>query len=202
MVFKGFKFGMLLQLAIGPVFVYIFKLASNNGFIAAETGVLAVTFVDALYILLAILGIASFIEKDRVKSILKIGGSIIVALFGLNIIVDSLGWGIVINLKLFNDLKIDNSFLQGLVLTASNPLTILFWAGVFSAKIAEGNLNRKEVFLFGVGAVISTVFFLTFVAMIGSLTKSFIPEDVVKVLNVIVGLTLLYLAIRMFLKKV
>lgn len=40
MLIKGFKFGMLLQLAVGPICLFIFQLASVNGFLIAERGVL------------------------------------------------------------------------------------------------------------------------------------------------------------------
>ena len=46
---------MLLQLAIGPVCIYIFNIASNDGFLNAEVGAIAVTIIDALYAMLAIL---------------------------------------------------------------------------------------------------------------------------------------------------
>lgn len=40
MIFNGFKFGLLLQIAIGPVCLLIFQLAAMNGFFVAMTGVL------------------------------------------------------------------------------------------------------------------------------------------------------------------
>ena len=190
-----------MQLAIGPVCVFIFKVGGNEGLIAAEFGVLGIVLIDALYILLAISGIASFVDKGRVKHILRIFGAIIVAIFGLQIVLGTFGWEVIPNVKLFDGIQSKNSFLEGLVLTASNPLTILFWVGVFSAKITEEKLTKKDVYLFGTGSVLATLFFLTVIAVTGSITRYFLPVEVISMLNFIVGLALVYFAFRMFIKK-
>lgn len=201
MIIKGFKLGMMLQLAIGPVCVFILKVGGNKGFIAAEFGVLGVVLIDALYILLAISGMASFVHKERVKYVFKIFGAIIVAIFGLQIIFGTFGWEIIPNVNLFAGIKPKNAFFEGLVLTASNPLTILFWVGVFSAKIAEEKLTKKDVYLFGTGSVLATLFFLTVIAVTGSITRYFLPVEAISMLNFIVGLALVYFALRMFIRK-
>lgn len=41
-IIKGFRFGLLLQLAIGPVCLFIIKTAAESGVLTAEAGVMAV----------------------------------------------------------------------------------------------------------------------------------------------------------------
>jgi len=65
MIFKGFKFGLLLQIAIGPVCLFIFQLAVINGFFVAMIGILAVFIVDSLFIFGAIKGIAALLESRK-----------------------------------------------------------------------------------------------------------------------------------------
>ncbi|MDR3583700.1 MAG: LysE family transporter [Desulfosporosinus sp.] len=201
MIFKGFKFGMLLQLAIGPVCLFVFKVGGNKGFIGAEIGVLGVAVADAFYILLAISGIVSFIDRKRVKHIFKIMGAIIVAIFGLQTVLGAFGREVLPNIDLFNGIKSESSFLEGLLITASNPLTILFWAGVFSGKLAEEKLQRNEIYLFGLGSVLSTLFFLTIVAAIGSATGYFLPVEIISMLNLVVGVILICFALKTIFKR-
>lgn len=201
MIFKGFKLGIILQFAVGPVCIFIFKLGGNKGFIDAEIGVLGVAVIDALYILLAISGLTSFLNRERVKYIFKIIGAIIVAIFGLQTILGIYGWEVLPSINLFNGINSESSFLEGLVLTASNPLTILFWVGIFSSKIVEEKLTRKDVYLFGLGSVLSTVFFLTVIASIGSVTGYFLSPKIISLLNFIVGVVLLYFALKMIFKR-
>ena len=57
----GLKFGMLLQLSIGPMCLMVFNTAKNVGFTVAFTLVMAIALVDAFYISLACFGVSKII---------------------------------------------------------------------------------------------------------------------------------------------
>lgn len=193
---KGLKFGMILQFAIGPVCMYIFSIGSSEGFFSAENAVFAVVLVDFIFVLLAILGISSFIKNENVQNYFKVIGALIVGYFGLNIILGAFGISIMPSINLFGVKKFGSTFVDGFLLTASNPLTILFWTGVFSTKISEGKMKSADVYLFGIGAVIATLLFLSTIAIIGSIAKTVIPAFAIKGLNILVGLILVYFAVN------
>lgn len=65
MIIKGFKFGMLLQIAVGPICLFVFQTAAAHGFTSAMSGVIGVTLIDALYILAAICGLGTLIEHYK-----------------------------------------------------------------------------------------------------------------------------------------
>ncbi len=201
MVVKGFRFGMLLQLAVGPVCIFIFQAASLRGFLPAETGVAGVALIDGLYILAALLGVAAIIDKREVKFALKMFGGAILVIFGLSTVLSLFGINLLPVLSLQESSGSGGTFLRAVIITASSPLTIIFWAGVFSGKIAEESMNRKEIYCFGIGALLSTVFFLTLVAFVGSITKTFLPPIAIQAMNFAVGCLLIFFGIRMLLKK-
>lgn len=180
---------------MGPVCIFIFQIASLKGVFSAVIGVLGVLIIDCLYILAAILGISSFIKRKNIKLFIKIFGAIILFVFGISTIFGAFNIDFLPIFK--NSANINNVFLHTMILTASNPLTIIFWAGVFSTKIAEENLRQHDLYLFGFGAILSTLFFLTLVAVIGSLFKTFLPFSIILTLNVLVGLLLIYFSIKM-----
>ena len=198
---RGFKFGMILQLAVGPVCLYVFKVGGNKGVINALSVVLGVCLIDTLYILLAIWGIAAFISNEKVKHLFTFLGALIFGIFGLETILGVFGWSVLPSLSFLSTVKTTSSFLEGIVLTASNPLTILFWTGVFSTEIAEDQLKREEVYYFGLGCVLATLSFLTVMAVTGSLTRHFIYKEIVSALNVTVGFILIYFALKMLLRR-
>lgn len=203
MIYKGFKFGMLLQLAIGPICIFIFQAATTNGFLVAEVGVLGVALIDALYILASIIGIGALIERNAlVKVGLKYFGATILVLFGISNILNNFEINFMPDLHLQDTQNSYNMFAQAAILTLSNPLTILFWAGAFSSKIAEENFHRADMFLFGFGAIIATLFFMTFVVLIGSITKTFLPVIIIKMLNGVVGMVLIYFGIKTCQKQI
>ncbi|MDY0256524.1 LysE family transporter [Gudongella oleilytica] len=202
MLIKGFKFGMLLQIAVGPVCLFIFGTSVENGFWQAMQGVAAVTLVDSLFIIGAILGMAAILEKkEGAKTFFKYFGASILILFGLQTLLGVFGLSILPAINLFRSVSSGSAFPKVLLLTLSNPLTIMFWAGVFSSKIVEDGLGRKEMYLFGAGAVLSTLLFMTFVSALGSVAGIFIPEAAMSVLNGLVGLILIGFGLRTVYRK-
>ncbi|MBV7273790.1 LysE family transporter [Clostridium sp. PL3] len=201
MIFKGFKFGMLLQLAIGPVCIFIFQIAVLKGFYAGEIATLGATLVDGIFITIATLGIASIINRRNIRICLKIFGSVILFVFGISMILSQFNIDFLPSLCMFNIPNSNDIFIRIVILTASNPLTIVFWAGIFSAKVAEENMEKKDIYFFGFGALLSTMIFLTLISLIGSFANVFFPTQVIQFLNIIVGLLLIYFALRMLLKN-
>ncbi|WHX47127.1 LysE family transporter [Paenibacillus woosongensis] len=196
-VLRGFRFGMVLQLAVGPVCIYIFNVASKQGFLEAAAGVAAVTLVDAIFILLAIVGAASFMDRPEVNRGLRIFGFAVLLVFGMNLVLSVFGIELLSYFRLPSGADVDRPILSSLLLTASNPLTIVFWAGMFTAKVAEGGLSKAGIYAFGFGTVLSTLAFLLLVALAGSFIGQFLPEALLKVLDGAVGVLILYFAVRM-----
>jgi threonine/homoserine/homoserine lactone efflux protein len=201
-IVNGFCFGMIIQLAVGPVCLYIFQGGNQRGFEYAEFIVLAVALIDALYITLAILGVSMILRGQKTKLLLKLFGAFIILIFGINIITSELlTMKIIPTIKVLKNNIFDNPFYNGLIITASNPLTILFWSGVFSAKISNDQLTKKNTIYFSIGCIFATLIFLTFIAYISSLMKSFLPITIIKYLNITVGVILIYFSGTMIIKK-
>jgi threonine/homoserine/homoserine lactone efflux protein len=201
MIYRGFKFGMILQLAVGPMCLMVFNTSTTYGFLIGLSLVLAISLIDGLYIILSGLGIAAIINKEKIKTTIKILGCIVLVLFGTNTITGAFGFKLLPDLKLFSNTTNQNIFIQGLLLTSSNPLTIIFWGGVFSTQVAEYDFSKKQLVFFGFGCILSTLFFLTIVSFCGSILSGFLPQVIIKILNVMVGAILIYFGIKLLLKK-
>lgn len=197
MIWKGFRFGMFLQIAVGPICLFIFQTAASSGFLAAETGVLGAAIIDGLYILAAIFGLGKVLNKyPKMKEIIRYFGAAILVLFGLSNIVGVFGFSIIPSLDFHSEQSIEIIFVKTLVLTLSNPLTILFWAGVLSTKLVEEDFKQKDMYSFGLGAVLSTILFLSMISILGTFLFVFLEPVVLKGLNGIVGIVLVAFGIR------
>jgi threonine/homoserine/homoserine lactone efflux protein len=192
---------MLLQFAVGPMCLMVFNTSTTYGFICSLHLVFAIALIDALYIILSCVGVASVISKKKVKVIVKLIGCIVLVLFGVNTISGAFDLSFLPRITLFSNISSKNLFVQGLLLTATNPLTIIFWSGVFSTQTIENKWNRKQLFLFATGCVLATIIFLTTVAILGSILSSFLPQIIVRFLNVAVGIILIIFGIRLLCKK-
>lgn len=201
MIGKGLKFGMLLQLAVGPMCLLVFNTSAKYGFGVGMSLVLAIAFIDLLFIALSGVGIGAIIDKENIKKWIKFFGAIVLMVFGANMIANALHFSLLPNIQLFKSVDENGIFIQGLLLTASNPLTIIFWSGVFSTQVIENNYNNKQLCYFGLGCVLSTVCFLSFIALLGTAISGFLSPNVMQVLNIGVGCIIIYFGVRLMLKR-
>lgn len=199
MILKGFRFGLVLQMAIGPVALLVIDSGATYGFWPAETAVLGIALMDGLLIALSCAGLAAVIQREKVKKTVTLLGFLILLAFGVNMIARGLGH------PLFPSIGPTagsgaSLFLQGVILTL-NPLGILFWGGVMSAEVADNHLDRGQMVLFGAGCVLSTLVCMTALALVCSFIGAFMSGTVISVLNILVGVVLIGFAGKRLLGK-
>src|SRR3989338_11328840 len=156
---NGLFTGLALQIAIGPVFFYIINLTLQKTIFHGLVGALAVAIIDFSYVALAILGIGKILEKEKVKKIFGIFSSIVLVVFGLIIIRG------ITNLSISNEIidstSLLSSFTSVLLLTISNPITIVLYTGILGSKGIEKNYTQRKLFVFGFGIGIATLIFMS-----------------------------------------
>lgn len=194
---NGLITGLVLQLAIGPVFFFIINLTLQKSLGDGFAGVIAVTLGDYLYITLAILGIGKLLEKKKIKKALSIISSIILILFGIFMIKSVLNSNTTITAN-STSTNLLSSFSAVFFLTISSPITIVMWTSLFITKAVENNYSKRELFIFGLSAGLATLLFMGTAVIILSSIKSAIPTSLIQILNIIVGsLLILYGLIRL-----
>lgn len=199
---NGFFTGLVLQLAIGPIFFFIINIALQKTILDGLSAALAVTIVDYIYIILAILGVGKLLEKKRIKDVLGISGAVVLALFGVIMVlsVNNTDTGSISGTAGGTDYL--SSFLSAFLLTISSPLTIVFWTSLFSAKAVEKGYTKQQLKVFGFSAGLTTIIFLGISVVVFSLLKASIPLTLIKVLNVLVGVLLILYGIIRFVKSI
>jgi threonine/homoserine/homoserine lactone efflux protein len=196
---NGFLTGLLLQIAIGPVFFFILNLSLQRTIIDGLIAVTAVTLVDYLFIILAVLGVGKVLERPKAKFILGIISSIVLVLFGIVMIlsIKQSGAGNIGASPIESGYI--SSFMSTFLLTISSPLTIVFWTSLFAAKAIEKGYNKNQLIFFGMAAGASTFVFLGLSVLLFSLFRSSIPITLLILSNTAVGsLLIVYGLIRLF----
>jgi threonine/homoserine/homoserine lactone efflux protein len=195
MLFLGFRFGMLLQFAVGPVCLFIFSTATRAGFATALLGVCGVVLGDALYILLAIFGVGALMKKGAgAATAMRLGGALVLFLFGLSGVIGAFGASPLP--QLLPNAAGNNTFAAALLLTLSNPLSILFWSGVFTAQVQKQGLQRRDALVYGLGSALATAAFLSLTALLGNAAASLFTPKVIGFANAVVGCALMALGVR------
>lgn len=192
--FKGFLTGMFLQLAIGPVFVFILNTAFQQGLFGGLAAVAAVTLVDYIYIVLAIIGVGRMLESEKIKKIFGFAGSLVLIIIGVMLLKKVFVYDVV-NIESKSAATLTAAFISAFILTISSPLTILFWTGVFAGKTIEYSLNRAELVVFGLSAGVATFVFLGTAVVLFSSFSLVVPLFVFRILNAVVGVVLIIFAL-------
>ena len=185
-IFKnGFLTGLTLQFAIGPVFFFVMNLTLQRSIFDGLVAVLAVTVVDYLYIILAVIGVGKILEKNKTKKVFAIISSIILIIFGLFIIKN------ILDIKISNmnigSVNILSSFMSAFLFTIASPMTIIFFASLFASKVIEYGYTKKDLYIFGFSTGLATLIFMGSFVIIFSLLKVSIPIILIEILNIIVG---------------
>ncbi len=199
-VLSGFMFGMILQISVGPICFYVFNQALENGFIHSFKALLAVVMVDFFYIILAIIGLGKVLQKKRWRKWIKNIGGVVLIVFAVQLVLNIFNISIIPFFQ-FKNIS-DSSFWTGFFLTLSNPLTIVFWSGVFSIKIIEKKYQQKELIIFSTGAIVATLLFLMAIALLGLAFSQFLSPLIIKILNMIVVIILFYFGLKLILEKI
>lgn len=190
-VFKnGLLTGLILQLAIGPVFFFIVNLALQRTMADGFAGVVAVTLVDYFYITLALMGVGKVLEKKKIKKIFGIISSSVLIMLGILTINSALSSN-TITTTLVSSSDLISSFTSTFLLTISSPMGIIFWTSIFTSKAMEFNYSKRELFIFGLSTGLATLLFMGSAVILFSYVKESIPLLLIKLLNIFVGCVLI-----------
>ena len=193
--FRGFKTGLILQFARGPVFIFVMNIAVQHSLSDGIAAVAGVTAADYVYIALSVVGVGKLLENDRMKQALGFIAPSVLLLFGVYMMYSVLFAGSAENVIRNNP---SSEFLSAFALTISSPLTILFWSGIFASRAVEYELTRRELAVFAFAAGLATFAFLGCGVLILSSAAAVIPDTVISALNISVAVLLIgYGVLRM-----
>jgi len=196
---NGFLTGLILQIAIGPVFFFILNISLQKTALDGLFAILAVTLVDYIFIALAVLGVGTLLERPKIKLVSGIIGSLVLIIFGIVMIL-SISQNS--NVDISNSIIESNytaSFISAFLLTISSPLTIVFWTSLFATKAIEKGYAQKQLIFFGLAAGLATLVFLGSSVTLLSIIRAAIPLALLRISNAAVGLLLVvYGVIRLW----
>jgi threonine/homoserine/homoserine lactone efflux protein len=191
---EGLGLGLILQVSVGPVCIAVLHKGIIQGFYHTFAMVWGVVLIDSLYILLSMAGISALMQVGPARNIVGLAGVALLVTFGVRYLLapapkahEEQGQSSMLK-----------SFTFGAALTLTNPLTILFWAGVLGAMMSAHTFHEAGgVVYFAAGCVTATLLFLTGVAMVGHLLERVLTDRLAVWLNRAVGLFLIGFALKL-----
>jgi threonine/homoserine/homoserine lactone efflux protein len=178
LLLEGLKIGFLLQIgSIGPICMLVFRLSLFLPVGKLLIGVVGITLSDLIYIFLVVLSVSAMKKIQQYQRILNIIVGIILIVFGGLFITT----GNTVNPNTFAGHSL---FLWLFGLNMTNPITILFIAGIFSLEISKRDMNLKDASIFGFGFLLTTPIFMIVIIIIGKLANTILPDIFVQILNI------------------
>ncbi len=146
--------GLSLAAPIGPINAAQLDRGLKGGFLKAWFFGIGANLGDIFYVLLVYFGLVAFIDQPIVRIFLWLFGSFVLIYTGIDGFKASTQW--VADGATRSVESNWRSLTSGFLMSVSNPMTILFWVGIYGSVFAEASAqyNTRELILYS-GAVLS-----------------------------------------------
>jgi L-lysine exporter family protein LysE/ArgO len=201
-IFIGYIFlGLSLSAPIGPINAAQLDKGIKNGFWHAWLVGVGAMMADILYMLLVYLGVVHFLNTPLVQTFLWLFGSFVLVYTGVE---GLLGARQVFITHTRSTESLFKSFIAGFFMSLSNPLTILFWLGIYGSVLAKtaASYGTKELIVYSFAIILGILLWDFTMACVSSGFRTFLTPRMLTFISVLSGLSLvgfgLYFGIQAF----
>ena len=184
--------GVSLAAPIGPVNAAQLDTGIKNGFFHALIFGIGALTADIIYMSMVYFGIGQIIQYPLVKIILWSFGFFVLTytgvenLFSLSKIEIALKSG-------KKTIRLRYSLLSGFLMSLLNPLTILFWLGIYGSILAEANKvsTDNQIIINSLAVILGIILWDTIMAAISSGARRILSTKFLQIISVISSLAMI-----------
>ncbi|WP_077624085.1 LysE family transporter [Sediminibacillus massiliensis] len=190
-IFFSYVFlGLSLAAPIGPINAAQLDKGIKNGFLHAWLIGLGSVTADILYMITVYLGIVHFLETSFMKTFLWSFGCFVLLYTG----VESMAGAKHITTEQSRDeqVSLTKTFFTGFFLALSNPLTILFWLGIYGSILAKtaSQYDTFHLILYSCAVITGLVIWDITMALIASSFRNLLTKKTLVWISFLSGLSL------------
>ncbi|SOC39842.1 LysE family transporter [Ureibacillus acetophenoni] len=189
--FLGYIFlGISLAAPIGPINAAQLTKGIYGGFFHAWVLGLGAMLADAFYMLIVYLGVSQFLETAFMQTLLWSFGCFVLIYTGVDSIMSAKKE---VELKYIKGRTLKKSFLYGFLLSLTNPLSILFWLGIFGSVLVEtvSTYDMNHVILYSLAIFVGLFIWDVTMAFVASSFRRLLKTKVLGLISIISGLSLI-----------
>jgi L-lysine exporter family protein LysE/ArgO len=190
LIMKYVLLGISLAAPIGPVNAAQMDRGIKYGFWQAWMVGLGATVADGIYMFLVYMGLVSYIDTAFMKTFLWLFGCFVLLYTGIetfkNASKETSG-------EKDYTVHIGKSFFAGFLMSLTNPLTILFWLGIYGSILAEtaAKYSLESLMLYS-GAIFAGILLWDFtMALVSSSFRKLLADRILNAISKISGLSLM-----------
>lgn len=192
-LFMGILLGLGAAVPIGPINLEIIRRNLSYGVVTGLVFGLGACCADLIYLVLLSYGWLSIFAKPEILAITGSIGALILLYFAYGALTAKVVHQH--HLEIHFRPTLHKDFFSGLMLTMSNPFTILFWASI-SSQVVSLTVNQTHATLYGgLGVLIGTFGWVVALNTFIHFTKHRISDKVILILNKLGGILLLGFAV-------
>lgn len=183
--------GISLAAPIGPVNAGQLNMGIKNGFSHAWIFGFGALIADVFYMGMVYFGVGQFIDSPMIKTILWSFGCFVLTYTGIENLLSL--HKIEIDLKYGKITRLRRSLLSGFFMSLLNPLTILFWLGIYGsvlAKTAE-TFTESQIIIYSLAIIFGVILWDTIMAIISSGARKLLSTTFLKVISILSSLSMI-----------
>jgi L-lysine exporter family protein LysE/ArgO len=182
--------GLSLAAPIGPVNAAQLDKGIKNGFLHSWLVGVGAFVADGIYMLAVYIGVINFLETPFMQTFLWCFGSFVLIYTGFESILSS---GTKISNQSRQNDPLHKSFLSGFLISISNPLTILFWLGIYGSVLAKtaATYNHQQLLIYSSAIFLGLFLWDVTMAGISSSFKKFFTDKIITIISLLSGLSLI-----------
>jgi threonine/homoserine/homoserine lactone efflux protein len=182
--------GLSLAAPIGPINAAQIDRGIRNGFMHAWLVGVGAVLADAIYMLAVYIGVHQFLGTSFMQTFLWSFGSFVLLYTGAESILHA---GRIDFNKERNKEPLLKSLLSGFFMSISNPLTILFWLGIYGSILAKtaASYETSELILYSSAIFIGLLIWDIAMAGLSSSFKKYLTPRLLVFISFLSGLSLI-----------
>lgn len=180
--------GISLAAPIGPVNAAQLNRGIKKGFFHAWIFGFGALLADIFYMMLVYFGVIHFIDTSFMKTFLWIFGFFVLTYSGIESLLSIRE--ININSDFRGNTSRFSSFLSGFLMSISNPLTIMFWLGIYGSVLANtvSSSSLQQLLLYSAAIIFGILIWDFTMAAVSSSARKFLHSKIIILISILSSL--------------
>lgn len=182
--------GLSLAAPIGPVNAAQIDRGIRGGFLHSWLVGVGAVIADGIYMLIVYIGVVRFLETEFMQTLLWLFGFFILIYTGIETIMNAgkIHWQYARAKE-----PLIKAFLTGFLMSISNPLTILFWLGIYGSVLAKtaAVYETSQLVLYSSAIFIGLLIWDITMASVASSFRKYLTSQLLVTISLLSGLSLI-----------
>lgn len=190
-IFTYMFLGLSLAAPVGPVNAAQLDTGIKNGFFHAWVFGIGALTADMIYMMMVYVGVAHVIELPFIKTLLWLFGCFVLIYTGIENLLTL--HKIELDMRFGRNIPLRRSLFSGFFMSLLNPLTILFWLGIYGSILAETaeSSTQNQILLYSMAVISGILTWDLTMAFLSSGARRFLSNGFLKGISVVSSLSMI-----------